>query len=388
MSQQWTCVDVPWTVDYLDTKFQFTIAESGPVVIVLSQPDDRYFYGLRGRFLYSLHFRVFKEGEEGRWIVRSMHNSGNETVFTRSVSAEIEDLEPGTYNVVFKVTATRTTVSSTAEESIMKYAVERKEKLLHVGRRYDYAHTKGNLRTMEQDRKSKKKLRRKTKHYDGFKKTRKLNQQEKERARRRKQRIADAMKEKRKAYETARREKARQRKQRMMERREDESVDAQAGAGSENSETKADNATPPTEPEAASPEKPDKPTQGDRATDTQNDTSETLSKGLSKLDIRDRQSSRQNRSSTASPLEEDEEYESPLEPPEELDDDDFSWDSEMDGPVDLSEDDDQRARRSPSRGKNEIFADDPWSALGVLGLRVYSLNSEAKVQVIKSEHSD
>lgn len=149
VAQCWTCVNVPWAVDYLDTKFQFTIVEKCSVVIVLSQPDDRYFMQLRGRYYHSLHFRVYRESESnGKWIVRSMHNSGNETFYTRSVSAEIEDLEPGTYNVVFKVTAYRLSRGSTAEDIIMKYAVERKEKLLAVGRRFDYAQSKGNLRAM------------------------------------------------------------------------------------------------------------------------------------------------------------------------------------------------------------------------------------------------
>ena len=142
-------VNVPWAVDYLDTKFQFTITETCPVVIVLSQPDDRYFVELRGRYFYSLHFRVYKEDDaNAKWIVRSMHNSGNESFNTRSVSAEIDDLKPGTYNVVFKVTAHRFSQVPTAESIIMKYGVERKEKLLALGRRVDYAVSKGNLRAM------------------------------------------------------------------------------------------------------------------------------------------------------------------------------------------------------------------------------------------------
>ena len=97
VAQCWTCVNVPWAVDYLDTKFQFTITEKCSTVIVLSQPDDRYFLSLRGRYLYSLHFRVYKEDDtNGKWLVRSMHNSGNESVYTRSVSAEIDNLEPET----------------------------------------------------------------------------------------------------------------------------------------------------------------------------------------------------------------------------------------------------------------------------------------------------
>jgi hypothetical protein len=106
VAQQWTCVNVPWTVDYLDTKFEITVTERGPLVVVLSQPDTRYFYGLAGRYLYSLHFRVYKEGSD-TYLFRSMHNSGNGAVHTRSVSAELDDVEPGTYSVIFKVTAVR-----------------------------------------------------------------------------------------------------------------------------------------------------------------------------------------------------------------------------------------------------------------------------------------
>jgi hypothetical protein len=37
VTQQWTSVFVPWSVDYLDTKFKVVIPKPGPVVIVLSQ---------------------------------------------------------------------------------------------------------------------------------------------------------------------------------------------------------------------------------------------------------------------------------------------------------------------------------------------------------------
>lgn len=36
-TQQWTTVDVPWSTDYNSTKFEITLSESGPIVIVLSQ---------------------------------------------------------------------------------------------------------------------------------------------------------------------------------------------------------------------------------------------------------------------------------------------------------------------------------------------------------------
>lgn len=35
--QQWTTVNVPWSADYNETKFEIELKQSGPVVIVLSQ---------------------------------------------------------------------------------------------------------------------------------------------------------------------------------------------------------------------------------------------------------------------------------------------------------------------------------------------------------------
>ena len=356
IAQQWTSVNVPWTVDYLDTKFQFTTSKKCPVVIVLTQPDDRYYLGLRGRYLYSMHFRVYKEGEEDQWIVRSMHNSGNETVFTRSVSAEIADLEPGTYNVVFKVTTYRSTSSSTAEDCILKYATDRKEKLLHVGRRYDYAMAKGNLRGLEKVNRKRSRDEVMQIHWSSLKLERKINQKEKEKARKRKKRIDDAMRERRKAFLIKQRESARSQRQRMVERREHESTQAQDDSGTlgkseskvesstqskaettpsseaEQEKAKAEAGKVDEEPVVVGTEVETKDGHSGDASKSSEDAQpvekvETLSKDLSKLEIQGSSRSRVSIPGSVSPL--DEGYESPLEPPEELDDDDFEWDSEM-----------------------------------------------------------
>lgn len=58
-----------------------------------------------------------------------------------------------------------------------------------------------------------------------------------------------------------------------------------------------------------------------------------------------------------------------------------------DGPVEFDSDDDFGQRNSAQSSKNEIFADDPWNAICVLGLRVYSLDAVAKVTVVKGEGS-
>jgi hypothetical protein len=218
VAQQWTCVNVPWTVDYLDTKFELTVTEPGPLVVVLSQPDTRYFYGLAGRYLYSLHFRVYKEGSD-TYLFRSMHNSGNGAVHTRSVSAELDDVEPGTYSVIFKVTAVRI-VTATSAEAIEKYAVDRKEKLLDVGRKFDYAQSKGNLRTFERTHERERRVDDHERSKDFSKRTREVNMKNRARDKLRKKRIADALNEKRKLAQEKEREKRRKRKTRVEQKRE------------------------------------------------------------------------------------------------------------------------------------------------------------------------
>lgn len=64
LSQQWTTVDVPWTADYNSTKFTMTLTKRSPVVIALSQLDDRYYKGLQGQYTFQLHFRLHKDGED------------------------------------------------------------------------------------------------------------------------------------------------------------------------------------------------------------------------------------------------------------------------------------------------------------------------------------
>lgn len=334
VAQCWTSVNVPWAVDYLDTKFQFTIAEKCSVVVVLSQPDDRYWMQLRGRYTFSLHFRVYKEGDTtGKWIVRSMHNSGNESDFTRSVSAEIEDLEAGTYDVVFKVTAGRPFGGYTAESAILKYATDRKQKLLAVGRRFDYAQSKGNLRALEGANKKKDRHEKRDLSKAMMKKNRKLSKLERERARLRKKRVDDAMREKNREVWEKRMEKAKQREERRAARDKETSLDSQVIEEPEDE----------VEPKAKDDlEKSDLPAAADLEATTSNvqrgegsspkteaefekvDFVEPLSRQFSTLAFSE------NRSGTnGPPIFADEGYESPVEAPEKLEDKDFDWDSDL-----------------------------------------------------------
>lgn len=55
-----------------------------------------------------------------------------------------------------------------------------------------------------------------------------------------------------------------------------------------------------------------------------------------------------------------------------------------DNPVEVEDDE---PRVSATGKDNEIFADDPWNAMCVLGLRVYARGAVAKVGVTKGRNS-
>jgi hypothetical protein len=66
------------------------------------------------------------------------------------------------------------------------------------------------------------------------------------------------------------------------------------------------------------------------------------------------------------------------DPNAELDDDDFEWDSSMDGDI----------YSSSSEDEKDYYADDPWNALLVLGLRVYSQSSAVTIKIREGDETD
>lgn len=66
------------------------------------------------------------------------------------------------------------------------------------------------------------------------------------------------------------------------------------------------------------------------------------------------------------------------DPNAELDDDDFLWDSDMDGDV----------YSSSSEDEPDWYAEDPWNALLVLGLRVYSHASGVTIKIRDGDDTD
>ena len=165
ITQQWTTVDVPWSADYNKTKFSVTLTKRSPVVIVLSQLDDRYYRGLEGQYWFELHFRLDKDGEHD-YIVRSHGNYS----MNRSVSTDLE-LDPGTYSVLMRITARRYQDDDTPEDIIRKNVKLRQNKLIQAGLAYDLAHAKGEIRESEvekqerQERELKSKAAEKKKQY-------------------------------------------------------------------------------------------------------------------------------------------------------------------------------------------------------------------------------
>ena len=220
ITQQWTTVDVPYSADYNDVKFTITLKKESPVVIVLSQLDDRYFKGMGGEYRYQLHFRLDREGEDD-YIVRS-HGNYN---MNRSVSTDL-DLEPGTYSVLMKIRAWRYKGFDWGipEKTIRNVANSRPNKLIQIGLSYDLAFAKGEVRETEEEKEYRLKI-----------------EQQKKAAAKKKQRqeVSELQKKK---YERTKRERARQKRhdqkreiyrQKKADKEKSAAGDVQSQAGGE-----------------------------------------------------------------------------------------------------------------------------------------------------------
>lgn len=138
---------MPWSADYAHEKFVIEISRTSPVVVVMSQLDTRYFRGLEGEYDFTLQFRLQKEGEED-YIVRSSTNY----MMSRSVNTDIT-LDAGRYCVLVKVTAYRRKNVDSPEDVVRLTASRRREKLVQIGLSYDLAHTKGLTLETEAEKK-------------------------------------------------------------------------------------------------------------------------------------------------------------------------------------------------------------------------------------------
>ncbi|KAL2177428.1 uncharacterized protein P884DRAFT_269811 [Thermothelomyces heterothallicus CBS 202.75] len=140
--QRWIGVDVPWKPQYHE-KFHIKLTREGPLIIVLSQLDNRYFRGLQGQYTFRLQFRVHEQGrpDPEDYIVRSHGNY----LMSRSVSVELPSMLPGIYSVFISVAGERNPDVPSIEEVVKRECKKRveNEKLAQVGYAYDLAHSKG-----------------------------------------------------------------------------------------------------------------------------------------------------------------------------------------------------------------------------------------------------
>lgn len=416
VTQQWTSLTVPWTVDYHDTKFSFTLEKRAPVVIVLSQLDGRYFCGLEGQYSFELSFRVHKAGEED-YIVRSHGNYW----MRRSVTAELE-LEPGEYHVLMKVEAVKNSGCLPVEDVVRNNAKERRDKLLRIGLAYDLAHAKGQISETDEEKKARKKAEAKKKSKEKKEMKDKLMKEKKKRKHNenketRKTRAAAA---KRKAKQKAKEEKkkaeaAEKEKETKKDVEEDRELPKDAATSTETpkkdveSETKAvepkietaattepvaekvSKQTPAVEESKSAESSPSKeaetpatdppPSDKPKEPDTKVAPTQTTLSGLPGLRING------------------------VSPPSSIagfDDDEEDDLSDLDSNVSditsgVIEDEIAAANLAAEQAipppvtaddEEDEFERDPWNAIAVVGLRVYSKESGVSVKVVRPRVSD
>jgi hypothetical protein len=141
MCQRWIGVDVPWKPQF-NEKFHIKLTRESPLVLVLSQLDNRYYKGLHGQYYFRLHFRIHEVNRPGAeaYIVRSHGNY----LMNRSVSIELPKMLPGEYSVFIQVVGERNSAAPSIEDVVKREIKKREEneKLVQVGYAYDLAHSK------------------------------------------------------------------------------------------------------------------------------------------------------------------------------------------------------------------------------------------------------
>jgi hypothetical protein len=388
ITQQWTSVDVPWSVDYLDIKFRIFIPSAGPVVIVLSQLDDRYFRGLEGQYDFHLQFRLHKDDED-EYIVRS-----NAAYYMkRSVSTEL-DLEPGVYWVLLKITAKRYPEIPTVADVVRNTCQSRREKLLSVGLSYDIAHAKGNFKELEASKLEKAKAQKKEKRKEMAKKMHFARTQERKKTKFR------AMKREMKKQAKMIRRMAEEAEYRAREEAANEAArkleevkftdSPSSGIPPVNGSAERTSSPRPVGPldtsslayqsppaNGRSPSFSGQPRRRDTLTVQPPPSRHSTYPSLYMPDIRVHRPSITSGKLALSDISDDElSWDSELDAPDDISD------SEMMAPIPLAGDDDDE-----EEGDDE-FKRDPWNAVCVVGLRVYSKGQEVQIEVVRGDEEE
>lgn len=422
VTQQWTSLKVPWTVGYHDTEFHFTLEKAAPVVIVLSQLDQRYFCGLEGQYDFELSFRVHKAGEED-YIVRSHGNYW----MRRSVTAEL-DLEEGEYHVLMKVEAERSDYKFSVEDVVRTNAKDRRDKLMRIGLAYDMAMAKGKIVETDDEKKARKafEAKKKAKAKDEMKK--KLLKEKKKRKHvenrdLRKQRVADTKrKEKQKKREAKRKAKEEEAKKNAPpevkegEKTEDKKEDVQAeiadevekqkkGGSEEDVQKEISEEIKKQEEESAKPEVKEEPKTEVKEEEAKPEAPSEVKEEPKETPKEDGKPSEAAPPSTSTTDKEapkpidipTSDPNAPLPPPPMIDDISEDELSDLESVVsDISSSavsdavleaklaaDAALPPPLPADDEEDEFERDPWNAVAVVGLRVYCKGSGVTVKVVR-----
>ncbi|KAM3549441.1 hypothetical protein ARSEF4850_008851 [Beauveria asiatica] len=363
VSQIWTTFHVPWVEEYNETYFTFTTSQSGPVVIVLSQLNDRYFRGLEGQYTFQLSFRVHKAGYDG-YLVRSEPDLR----FLRSVNVELE-LDAGAYEVYVKIKAWRNDDKLPVQATIRKWAKSKRDKVSRIGKSYDLAHSRGRVIESKEEKKvreayEEKRMQKKRaavkedlrkKNKDAYYQKKKQHERAQARAAKKRENLKTKKAEKAKASKET---KAAKEAAKKPKKADDVKVESESHRVRNESKAEAeDGAT--TESKLPAIEKPH--TKSKKKSEKQNtdDKSEAKPKGAEKVgeqEDSEASESDSNNESLASFT-------------------DYS-DGELDIQIDGMQRDnpklfDSSAEEADSDEENGLFAKDPWNAVAVVGLRVY-----------------
>ncbi|KAK2032494.1 calpain family cysteine protease [Colletotrichum zoysiae] len=425
-AQRWIGVEVPWKSQF-NEKFQIKLTKDGPLCLVLSQLDNRYFKGLQGQYTFRIHFRIHERGRPGAedYIVRSHGNY----LMDRSVSIELPDMPAGEYSIFMSVTGERDTSLPSVEDVVKRECRKRVEndKLVQIGSAYDLAHSKGTAhlqevarlrKVKEQQRASESRQKERRKLWERrhlnreiTKKQTKKNNEKRDRKRAKVEEEAKKKAEeaKKKDDEAAEKqaEEAKQKAEEEVKKDTDANKKAEAGtkveeeAKTKETEKSQDQAVQtdvvkevpkevkPDQDETGSSEEADKPNEetGDKSVSDNNPKdgvdgdSKTESDGEPKKDV-----------AADKPIAQPAPAPAPA-PKVEYDSADDSSDSPIEDWEELYSDDDmvRKPRLTPSgtpKTREERYESeeeglpDPWNAICIVGVRVYSMDEDLEVRVV------
>ncbi|EGX92311.1 calpain-like protein [Cordyceps militaris CM01] len=392
VSQIWTTLHVPWVQEYNETYFCFSTTHAGPVVIVVSQLDERYFRGLEGQYSFQLSFRVHRAGHAG-YIVRS------ETAhrMRRSANVELDPLEAGAYEVYVKIKAWRDDDVLPVQATIRRWAKTKRDKVSRIGRAYDLAHSRGQTVETEQEKAAR----------EGYEKRRREKKRAAVKSELRKK-LGDEYYQKKKDFERSRARAAKKKERRRVQREEKTRVRKERRAAAkevakEVPEMRAEAEQSPSQDDTfelsgvkGTADKDEAEQVGDelRTQDTKDEVVRE-SKEQAKKETKDATQEPNNNSPESK---EDEDSGSSDSNSSDSDSSDSDTDSlasfsdYSDRELDLRVDALARAdpallassdSDSDSDSDNGLLAKDPWNAVAVVGLRVYHQTATVTLGVVR-----